>query len=167
MDRTKWLAGRITVAALLLLGFIAGASAAEPLFKDVLSVNHLDQTFSEALSVDITSPGTYLVDLRHDGGPNVFESLSLEVFSGSNTSGAPLGSIIGDGTFSFTADKAGIYTALAFGEKLKLHGGGTLAISVTAVPEPETWLLMLVGLGFIAFKSLRGRQAFGDRSPIA
>jgi hypothetical protein len=128
-------------------------------------VNHLPDTFADTFTLDLPAPGPYTVNLRHNGGPDVFETLALQIFAGSGTSGTALAGISGPGTFSFNANSAGLYTAFLFGDKSKAHGGGTFEISVAAVPELETWVMLLAGMALIGYLLRRKGQLTGGPTP--
>ncbi|CAN5117922.1 hypothetical protein BH11PSE10_BH11PSE10_09130 [soil metagenome] len=80
-------------------------------------------------------------------------------------SGAGVGSLVGDtdasaAGFAFSNVAAGNYTVKASGVlsgPAQISGTGFVGASytVTAVPEPETYALMLAGLGAVAFVARR------------
>jgi hypothetical protein len=141
----------------LLLGLSATAQAVVPIFE----VNE-DLTTSgfvaNAYAFTLNAPGWYDVNFTDLGGSSTFEGVTLNILRGFTTTGPSLGGISGFGNFSFFADAAGAYTALLFGG---LNHPGTVSFDITVVPEVETWVMMLVGVGLIAYQLRRKNKSLG------
>lgn len=98
----------------------------------------------------ISSTGPYQATLGDYRFPIAFTSLALGI---TKTAGDFKGSISSPGSFFFNADTTGSYTALLFGQPTA--AGGSFSISVSAVPEPEVWAMMLIGAGLIGYQVRR------------
>ncbi len=108
---------------------------------------------ANAYGFNITTPGLYYGTLTDLANPKAFEFLSLNILQGFTTTGPSLGGTSGAGKFSFMADTAGLYTALLFG--VPGSGSGTGSFSISVVPEVETWVMLLIGMGLIAYQLRR------------
>lgn len=92
-------------------------------------------------------------------------TVTLYQFSG-NILGASLGSYSFDGTTGSTNHffdnvAAGTYAYVVTGFASGTDGGSyTISSTISAVPEPSAWALMIAGLGMIGFISHRRRQYF-------
>jgi hypothetical protein len=100
----------------------------------------------------IGSAGVYEVTLTDVGFPDAFSFLAVGMFKGS----AFLGGIFAPGSFTFTAPTAGSYKATVFGTTSAPRYFGSYGLTVTAVPEAQTWAMMLVGVGLVGFQLRRG-----------
>lgn len=97
------------------------------------------------------------------GSFNFPVTFSSVTFSGSSLSGESYSSAVGGSTFSFSNLLAGVYTLKASGEVGPLGtggGGGLIAAdyNIAAVPEPETYAMLLAGLGMMGFVARRRRN---------
>lgn len=142
-----------------------GASAA-PVFEktDTLS----GATFqSVSYGFSIGSTGTYTAVLTDNVLPAAFDFLRLSI---TKTGGPTMGSVelgaSNTGSFSFAAGVTGSYTALVFGLPgtitLATRNGptvqvsaGTFGITVSPVPEAETYLMLLSGLALVGVVARR------------
>jgi hypothetical protein len=99
---------------------------------------------------DITSDMMHKVTLIDNGFLASFEFLSAAV---TKTGGATMGSIIGPGSFSFKPPVMGSYTAIVVGTPGSFDGISlsTFGLTVSAVPEPGTYAMMLAGLGLVGW----------------
>jgi PEP-CTERM motif len=101
------------------------------------------------------------------GSPDLYNSLTVMTTAGNFAfTAAGLGFSVtnGDQSFSqyvqFTADAGVDILGLAFTNSPKINAFEVANFSVTApVPEPETYVLMLAGLGAVGFMSRRRRRA--------
>jgi hypothetical protein len=125
----------------------------------------LSQTLSTVLTAN--TPYTLNADLlnRIDGYKNV--SSTLELLAGGNVlaSSTITGGTAGTNALqsvSFLSGASGPYLGLPLGITL-ISGGGqsdwdNVRLVTTPVPEPETYALMLAGLGLISFIAYRRRN---------
>lgn len=81
-------------------------------------------------------------------------SFSDELFANIASSQAILGTTA-NGEFTFAATNGEPLYLLLSGE---VRGGETYTLSVTAVPEPSQYLLLIIGLGMLAFHISRKKQ---------
>ena len=107
---------------------------------------------STSYQFDIDVAGPYLATLIDNG---IFVAFDTLAFGVTETGGATVGSSSTPGTFTFDATP-GSYTALVAG----IVGSGTLPVgtyglTVSLVPEPETWAMMLVGVGLVGWQLRR------------
>ncbi len=108
-------------------------------------------TFSIAANADLDG-GFYANQGKVDGakitGFNLLNSLGAVVLSGSGTGGAwSIGSAaIGAGNYSL--EVIGTVTG-------NVHGSYSGTLNVSAVPEPETYGMLLAGLGLVGFAARR------------
>ncbi len=103
----------------------------------------------------ITAPGSYLATLTDYNFPDTFTSLALSI----NKAPTILGSIPHAGSFTFNAATTGTYTALVFGKPGTTTGFSSFGLTVAAVPEPETYAMMLAGLGLIGVIARRRKES--------
>ncbi|MFZ4690097.1 MAG: PEPxxWA-CTERM sorting domain-containing protein [Polymorphobacter sp.] len=80
-----------------------------------------------------------------------------------NVNGSAIGTLIGSGSWqSFTTTFAGTGAPTVFDITSLVGGSGGIVldnISVTDVPEPATWAMMLTGFGMLGFAMRRRQQA--------
>jgi len=101
-----------------------------------------------------TSVG-YSASLMDYAFPSSFDALGLAIAKGASL----MGSVMGSGSFSFSPVEAGTYTALVFGDPGGAFNAGSYGITVAAaVPEAETWALLMVGLGLVGMVARRRDQ---------
>jgi hypothetical protein len=68
------------------------------------------------------------------------------------------------GKYTFSDLTPGAYTAAIFGTANYLDGyGATYRASVAAVPEMETWLMLLIGVGLAAYQLHRKQKTLGQQ----
>jgi hypothetical protein len=144
------LAGAVVVA----LSAIANAQAVPVLeVTDTLSGN----TLSNSHSFTISTPGSYIATLIDNKIFTPFVELGLGV---TKTGGATLGSTMSPGSFTFDTTSTGSFTAIVGGV---VGAGpipvGTYSVSIAAVPEAETWAMMLVGMGLVGWQLRRKVKA--------
>ncbi len=110
----------------------------------------------ETYTFEITQAGTdYVANLLDYLFPtDAFAYLGLAITQGAEV----LGSIHGSGSFTFSADAAGTYTALVFGVPQGPFEAGSYGISIESiqaaqVPEAQSWALLVMGLGLLGMKA--------------
>ncbi|MCU0842812.1 MAG: FxDxF family PEP-CTERM protein [Thiobacillaceae bacterium] len=111
----------------------------------------------ESLSMNFTITDDslpHVASLVDTGFLAPFDFLALGVFK---TGGALMGSVVGSGSVTFDPPTAGSYTAIVFGEPGAFNGFtfSTFGVTVTPVPEPETWAMLLAGLGLVGMQLRR------------
>jgi len=152
-------AGKWLVTALIGLFFSVSAQAAVLQVSDTLTGPGLQ---TKTYAFNISSIGTYQASLTDYGAPAPFTYLFLAV-SDTGAGGATLGSISTAGSFNFTATRTGSYTAGFFGAPGQIgnlpFNGSMYGITVAAVPEPEVWAMMLIGVGLIGYQLRRKSKA--------
>lgn len=114
------------------------------------------QAFFNVQDVSPTGVGINLIRTTSGGLPLIFTPIGT--LGSSNTTFAYSGSFALDASeaFGFGIDNAGNVNNDSTG----------VNFSVTAVPEPATWAMMIVGFGFAGW-SLRRRTARGSRVALA
>ena len=141
----------IACALGLALGTVASVQAATPVLEITSTLS--GDTMSAAHPFNIDAPGTYVATLIDNALFVAFDQLGLGV---TKTGGATLGSITSPGSFTFDASTAGSYTAVVGGV---VGSGpipvGTYGVNVALIPEPETWAMMLVGMGLVGWQLRR------------
>lgn len=116
-------------------------------------------TFTESLTFTNTLAGLYAITLTTSSAAVDFTSAILNGPGGSMNA---LTNVNGNGVNEFfalnpTTLAAGQYTLNILGNNSSVGSlGGSITIS--AVPEPGTWALMLIGFGGIGFAMRRGRK---------
>jgi hypothetical protein len=82
----------------------------------------------------------------------------------SNAMGALAGGALTFGKYTFADLAPGCYTVAIFGTAKYLGGyAATYRVAVAAVPEIETWLMLLIGLGLAAYQLHRKQKALGQQ----
>jgi hypothetical protein len=72
------------------------------------------------------------------------------------------------GTLTFNALSKGDYTFTITGSTPRHHGGAYFnAFNVTAVPEADTWVMLIIGAVLVAFRLRRRQQMLPPRSITA
>ena len=147
---------QLACAVAVALGAVANANAQiVPVLEvtDTLSAS----TLSASHLFNISTPGSYIATLIDNEIFTPFVELGLGV---AKTGGATLGSILSPGSFTFDATSTGSFTAIVGGV---VGAGpipvGTYSVSIAAVPEAETWAMMLVGMGLIGWQLRRKAKA--------
>jgi hypothetical protein len=152
MKLRSWLSCTL-VALVTSLAFTGAARASTPVLEVTdFFVGGGPQMASFNFVID--TPGPYTASLFDLGFPSSFANLQLGI---AKTGGASQGSISAPGSFSFMASALGSYTALVFG--IPTGGASSYSVNVSLVPEPETWAMMIAGLGLIGFKLWRRLKA--------
>ncbi len=118
----------------------------------------------DSYSFEVTQlEGDYLATLLDFAFPtDSFDVLSLAIAKGANI----LGTVQGSGSFAFDPVELGTYTAVVFGSPAGAFQAGSYGISVAnvaAVPEAQSWALLLTGLGLIG---LTMRRRLPDRTLV-
>ena len=145
--------GRVAGAVVLALGVTANVNAA--LVQETRVFDEVDffiKTF------DITSLVSHTVTLSDNNFLTSFDTLALAI---TKTGGETVQTLTAPGSFSFTPTATGSYTAIVFGDPGVSNGIelGTFGVTVAAVPEAETWAMMLVGMGLVGWQLRRKVKA--------
>jgi hypothetical protein len=133
-------------------------------FGIVTNVFFLPQTFQDTFNFTLSSTSTV---------SGLFSPFRLvdAAWNLSSSSGAIAGGAMSFGTYTFSDLAPGSYSLSIFGGARALSGYvATYRVAVAAVPEPETWLMLVIGLGLAAYQLHRkqkslGLQALRDESP--
>jgi hypothetical protein len=124
------------------------------------------QSFTDVINFTLTSTSSI---------SGFFAPFRLESarFSLSSSSRVLAGGALAFGRYSFADLAPGSYSVSLFGDS-RAFGfyAATYRVAVAAVPEMETWLMLVIGGGLVAFQLHRkqkalGQQALPDGSPIA
>jgi hypothetical protein len=154
------LRARYALALILSVGMIGGAEASMKQTQlgalgdgSSGSVSNLflsEDTFQDTVDFSLSSMSTisgFITAIR-------LEDANWRLTSGSTTisSGA-----FGTGSYSFADLAPGAYSISIFGGSQFISGySASYAVSaVSAVPEAQTWLMILIGLGLVAFQLQR------------
>jgi hypothetical protein len=152
-------AGKWLVYGSIGLFFSVGAHAAVFQVSDSMTGPSLQ---TKTYAFNISSIGIYQASLVDNGFPAPFAAMLLGI---SQSGGPLLGSISHAGSFNFNATQSGAYTALFFGAPGPFSigpftaNGSSYGITVAAVPEPEVWAMMLIGVGLIGYQLRRKSKA--------
>jgi hypothetical protein len=124
------------------------------------------QSFADVVNFTLTSTSS----ISGFFTPFRLESASWSL---SSSSGLIDGGALSLGSYSFADLTPGSYSVSIFGDS-RAFGfySASYRVAVSAVPEMETWLMLAIGLGLVAFQLHRkqkslGQQALPDGSPIA
>ncbi|MCC6473283.1 MAG: hypothetical protein IT514_06010 [Burkholderiales bacterium] len=145
------------LGAALLAGLVASAARA-----DVTVFNVTDTMFGPAFQgksyeFTIGTTGPVTATLSDNGFLAPFDFLALAI---TKTGGGTMGSVTSPPTalpasFGFFATLTGSYTAIVIGKPSAVLPAGTFGVTVAAVPEPEVWAMMVVGLTLVGFRVIR------------
>lgn len=166
-----------TVAFTMWLGFAAGSANAVTSLSDwagsdvtgynaTFSNNAVGAIFSDlfTFSAPTDSSGNGDANVVSLGGGNNVVFDSFELWEGGNM----LSSGAATGTSSFLSFLRGTipgeYELIVGGHKINGNVSGSYAgnIAVSPVPEPETYAMMLAGLGLLAFSARRRNSSVGN-----
>ena len=148
-------------AALLVTACFSNAQAASIVYEDV---DFIKGKNANSESFTITQSGSYLVTLSDFQFPKKFSDLELSI----TESKAPIiGTIVGSGTFTFSATAGATYWANIFGVAASPLDIGLYGIrieqmnNVSAVPVPAS--ILMLGSALVAFVGF-GRGGWVTRS---
>lgn len=104
-------------------------------------------------SFSITNAGQYKATLSDFAFYDGFEKMGLAV----TTSTQLFGKIVGPGSFTFNATPGMYYATFAgiAGDPSKVS---TYGIQIAMVPEIETWIMMILGLGMVGYMVTRRKR---------
>ena len=147
--------GRVAGAAALALGLTANAHAQAAL---EWTASIFDDPNFLLRQFDVTSLIDHRVTLVDNGFLANFDTLALAI---TRTGSSTVQTLSGPGEFTFTPTSTGSYTAIVFGDP-GLSGNvemSTFGVTVAAIPEAETWAMMLVGMGLVGWQLRRKVKA--------
>jgi len=158
---------RLITAALLCLTLIGTAAASTKRtnlgalsdgdFGIVGNAFAVSQSFQDTTHFTLTSTSTL-------SGTVIPIRLISPSWSLSNGMGVLAGGALTLGKYTFADLAPGSYTVAIFGTARYLSGyAASYRVSVAAVPEIETWLMLLIGLGLAAYQLHRKQKALGQQ----
>ena len=148
--------GRVASAAALALGVTVNANAATNVLEWTESIlgdaNVLKTEFTINSLIDHT------VTLVDNAFLASFDRLDLLI---TRTGNGTVATLNAPGSQTFTPVSVGSYTATVFGDPGDSNGVSlsTFGVTVAAVPEAETWAMMLVGMGLVGWQLRRKVKA--------
>jgi hypothetical protein len=160
-----------TLMAALLLGLVSQAQAVDITTNIGLlptepttfngTITHLGSTsFTDTFNFSMPSSGlsALVADFEISFGPNALydiNSITAVLYNGSNGSGSWISNLAGSGTNtvndSFGLVAGNSYSILVSGTPIGSAGGIYAYAFTAAVPEAETYAMMLAGLGLLGF----------------
>lgn len=148
-----------TVSGTVLSATEPGSIAPEGTVGNFLSAG---PTAGTTASLDFGTGVAYISFLW--GSPDTYNQLTVSYTGGSKTFvatdlGLTVGAYAPSQYVQFTADAGSSITGLSFTNVPSIDAFETANYSVTPVPEPETYALMLGGLGVLGFMARRRRAA--------
>lgn len=160
--KNNWV-GMMVVGALAAAAWVAPVQAATVIYEDVdFLVSQPGSGTSipgtKVSSFEIVAPGTYTATLTDFSFPEKFSTLGLSITSFVDDS-LNLGSLFGDGSFTFNASGAGTYYANVFGVPGDTFGVGLYGVQVSSVvPLPPAVLFLVSGLAVFAAFGRGGKR---------
>lgn len=157
---------RILLALLLSVGLIGVANATTHKIDDLGALNdgafgYIGNGFGSAGSFSDVASFTLNGASRLSGLVAAFgldASFALQFGPTTIASGA-----FDTGQYSFADLSPGNYTLAIFGTN-NAFGAYTASYSVAAVPEAETWLMIVIGLGLVAFQLQRRQRSLRQQT---
>jgi hypothetical protein len=154
------------LALVLTLGFVGSAGAVTHKSDDLGSLSSGEfgfigngfgdaGSFSDVVNFSLTGQSTlsgYIADLGVDAG------FAL-IHAGSTIATGPFAT----DQYSFADLAPGNYSLSIFGTN-STFGGYIASYNVAAVPEAETWLMIVIGLGLVAFQLQRKQRSLRHQS---
>lgn len=114
---------------------------------------------SGPLSFTATLGSPFTIFLRSlDGTGQPGNALNFDPYRAYSWTILSANSLPGFGAAAVTLDTSGFLSPVNGGQFKLDANGGTLAVTFTPVPEPETWALLVIGLGAAAWTRLRRRR---------
>ena len=162
--------------AALLLGVVSQAQAANDTTNIGLlptepttfngTITHLGlAAFTDTFNFSMPSSGlsALVADFEISFGPNALydiNSITAVLYNGSNGSGTWISNLAGSGTNAVNDSFGGLlasnnYSILVSGTPIGENGGIYAYAFTAAVPEAETYAMMLAGLGLVGFMARR------------
>jgi hypothetical protein len=126
-------------------------------------------------SADLNEPIFLVATFTSGGSANIYidGSLAATTYAFSRyDSGAPFyvgqSNVFGDRYFDGSISDVAVYdTALTAADISNLYASATAPGTISAAPEPSTWLLMIAGIGGIGLMLRRAKTAVGLRDAAA
>ena len=150
--------GRVASGVALALGVTMNASAANLLeWSDSI----LDNPNFLLNNFDITELVSHRVTLSDINFLAPFDMVALAVTRTGSPPGSTVQTLLAPGELTFTPTELGNYTAILFGDPGSANGVAlsTFGVTVAAVPEAETWAMMLIGMGLVGWQLRRKVKA--------
>ena len=158
-------ARQLVLGALLSLALLGSATAGTRItnlgtvedgnFGFTANIFFGSQSFSDTLNFTLTQTSTFSGFILPI---NLVESGFRLASAMSTIATGPLAV----GTYSFADLAPGSYSFSIFGTTRFIGGyAATYRVAVAAVPELETWLMIIIGMGLVAFQLHRKQKALG------
>jgi len=150
--------GRVATAAALALGITANANAANVFVWSDGIINEASFLIND---FDVTSLTPLTVTLTDNNFLAPFDTLALAITPTGSPPGSTLQQLTSPSSLTFTPTQTGNYTAILFGDPGAVNGNtfSSFGVTVAAVPEAETWAMMLVGMGLVGWQLRRKVKA--------
>jgi hypothetical protein len=156
---------KVALAALLCFALIGSAGATTKVtnlgtlengdFGIVSNAFLLPQSFQDTINFTLTSNSTI-------SGIVVPWRLICASWSLSSTMGEIASGALAFGRYTFADLAPGSYSVSIFGKSRALGGyAASYKVAVAAVPEIETWLMLLIGVGLAAYQLHRKQKTLG------
>jgi hypothetical protein len=162
-DQTAPTTVAVTPGENLTITYVGGLTSAFGGTPDVDAVGYVNGAFGSGMNLSgIGSSGgffpSHFMDLTNSGPDIWLEALIGDFVDGSGTLiGNPFAP--GDGPFHIVAPAGAVALQLGMNDDIFSDNTGALSISVTnGVPEPATWAMMLLGVGFVGAGMRVSRQ---------
>ena len=145
--------GRAAGAVALAFGIAANVHAATPAFEWTATIQDSLKVLTDTFTIDtLIDQKVSLVD---NNFTSRFDSLNLLI---AKTGGTTMVTLSGPGEQTFSPTAIGSYTAVLVGDP-GTSSISTFGLTVAAVPEAETWAMMLVGMGLVGWQLRRKVKA--------
>jgi hypothetical protein len=159
-------ARQFVFGAMLCLALVASANAGTRVttlgsvndgdFGFVANIFFGNRTFNDTINFTLTQTATisgFILPINLVGSGFSLASTAATIFSSPLTAAT---------TYSFADLAPGTYSFSIFGTTRFIGGyAATYRVAVAAVPEMETWLMLIIGVGLVAYQLHRKQKALG------